>query len=359
MRARFCAGKVKRIEEKIDNLRKAGTYKPYPADARKPVILDYPFRRKSDQKYLDFFYSVSSNADEKYIPLTTYFVDIEPFLNPVRYIAAIGDKNIYDLHFPDIATPRTYLRKINGIYYDRRYRHISLSNVNLLELLEGADRIILKPSVESGSGKSIELFEKSNDAYVSDGKRLDEGVLEAFPDFVLQECVTQHPYFRKFNPDSNNTIRVLTYRSVSDDRIHVLHRLLRVGRKGSFLDHDNLGGIAIGISASGELKAVGYDGAGTRCSSFNGIQLGDQGKVPFIEQLEEMASRIAGTITYGRLLAFDFTVDDSGTPLLIEINCWRNGISQYQMNNGSLFQEFTREVLDYCVGKDYPQRFEI
>ena len=47
-------------------------------------------------------------------------------------------------------------------------------------------------------------------------------------------------------------------------------------------------------------------------------------------------------------MALDFTIDNTGEPLLLEINCWGNGISQYQMNNGSVFKEYTREVLEYC-----------
>jgi hypothetical protein len=234
-----------------------------------------------------------------------------------------------------------------------------VSNHKILELLEGASRVILKPSVESGAGKSIELFNRESDGFRNVEKILDHLFLDDYPDFVLQECVVQHPYFRKFNPESNNTVRILTYRSVTDDQIHILHRLLRVGKKGSFLDHDNFGGIAVGISANAELKGVGFDSAGNRYTSFNGVNLSGQAEVPCISQLEQIAANIAMDFFYGRLLAFDFTVDESGRPLLIEINCWRNGVSQYQMNNGSLFQEFTREVLDYCVGKSYAHRFEI
>jgi len=49
----------------------------------------------------------------------------------------------------------------------------------------------------------------------------------------------------------------------------------------------------------------------------------------------------------------DFTVDQTGKPIFLEVNCRWNGVSQYQMNLGSLFEDFTDEILSYCLGKDY------
>lgn len=355
---RFYSAKQKRIDAKLDYLRQNRMYEAFPDSSHRPTIYDYPFHRKSDKKYLDFFYSVTRKADVDYIPLTTYFVIIEPLLNQFRYLAGIADKNYYDLHFTCVNTPKTYLRKINRAYYDRDYQRIEISGLKIRELLEGVPKVIIKPSVESGAGKSIELFSSEPDGFRNNDKVLDQEFLDNYPDFVLQECVEQHSYFRRFNPDSNNTIRILTYRSVNDDQIHILHRLLRVGKKGNFLDHDNYGGIAIGISSDAALKGCGFDSAGSKFTAFNGVEFEEGSSVPFLDEIEEIAGSIASSIYYGRFLAFDFTVNQSGAPLLVEINCWRNGVSQYQMNHGSLFQEYTREVLDYCLKNQDEHRFK-
>ena len=74
-----------------------------------------------------------------------------------------------------------------------------------------------------------------------------------------------------------------------------------------------------------------------------------------MDEMKALAKKIANNIYYGRLLALDFTVNSDGDPLLLEINCWRNGIHQYQMHNGGLFKEFTKEILDYC--QNYQPRF--
>jgi hypothetical protein len=358
-RFRFYSNKIKLIRSKIDYLKDNDLYQPFPDVDFRPTVYDYPFYKKADNAYLDFFYSVSLNADINFIPLTTYFIIIEPLLNQFQLLSSLTNKNAYDLHFASVRTPMTYLRKIDNSYYDTNYRHLPVSDEMLLALLGDTSSVILKPSIESGSGKSIELFTKNFDGFFSGEKILNQKFLDAYPDFVLQENVRQHEYFRNFNPDSNNTVRILTYRSVKDDQIYILHRLLRVGKKGNFLDHDNFGGIAIGISADYNLNRFGFDTAGNKFTSFNDVSFENQTEVPFMSDLERIAKSIAKDVFYGRLLAFDLTVDDSGAPLLIEINCWRNGVSQYQMNNGSLFQEFTKEVLDHCLGKEYQQTYRI
>jgi hypothetical protein len=100
--ARYYSRKLRLIDAKIDYLRQKGIYEPFPDTSHVPTVYDYPFSRKGDRKYLDFFYSVSQKADVDFIPLTTYFINIEPLLNQFQYLAGVADKNYYDLHFTGI-----------------------------------------------------------------------------------------------------------------------------------------------------------------------------------------------------------------------------------------------------------------
>ena len=88
--------------------------------------------------------------------------------------------------------------------------------------------------------------------------------------------------------------------------------------------------------------------AGNKYDTVNNILLSSLDYVPAMDGIRKLAKEIADSVYYGRLLALDFTVNSNGDPLLIDINCWRNGIHQYQMHNGGLFKEFTKEILDYC-----------
>jgi len=342
---------IKIQKAKLEILRKKGLYKTFPYTKVTPTVFKYPFRNKAERYYLDFFYSVTSIPEPDYIPATTYLLHLEPALNDVRFIKSIDNKALYDKVLTEIKTPKSILRKINNFFYNQDYTPVKISDSYIKEITSSYDRLILKPSVESGSGNNIRLFVKVNNSFVDGSEELNTILLSDFPDFVLQEVIIQHDFYKQFNPSSNNTLRILTYKSVKDNSIHILHSLLRIGRKGSFMDHDNHGGIVVGITPDGQLNSFGCDINGLKFSAYNGINFNEIKGVPFIEDIKTMALTIANQIYYGRLLAIDLTVDYNGNPLLLEINCHGNGTTQYQMNNGPLFKEFTAEILDYCAIK--------
>jgi hypothetical protein len=346
-KSRFAESRM--INEMLEHLKKSNKLKQFPYNECKPEVLKYPNLSTNDKKWLDFFYSVTGKADKGFIPLNYFNSYIEPCLNDITLIAGLQEKNFYELLFKDVKTPEVILRKINGFFYRGDYSPITLNDEMLQSLFENYDNIIMKPSVESGSGRSIMLFQRKKNNLVSNGEIFNLDFIQKYkPDFVIQECVKQHQFFKKFNPSSNNTLRIFLYRSIKDDKIHVLHKLLRIGKQGSFLDHDNLGGLGISIKEENHFDEYAYNYYGDRFSSVNNIKFSEAGKVPFIDETCEVAIKTASRIFYARLLALDFTVDEEGNVLLIEINCWGNGITQYQMNNGSLFKEFTNEILEYC-----------
>lgn len=338
----------RQIEKKNQLLKNKGVYMPFPFNDIKLLICNYPYYKSRDRKFFDFFYSANGIPDKGYIPLTTYYTFIEPKLNNIPLLHCIADKNSYNILFPEVKTPRTLLRKINGFFYDERYNQVDL-NVNTLEqVISKEKRIIIKPSIDSGSGKNIVLFTNQNGVLMSDNVVLDINYLKKFPDLVLQEHVEQHSFFQQFNPYSNNTIRIFTYRSVLNNKVHILHFLLRIGKEGFFLDHDNFGGVAAGIDFDYKLNPYCFDINGIRLFNFNNYDFSDRKLVPFMTEIEKIAINLANKIYYARLLAFDFTVSRTSIPMLLDINCFSNGISQYQMNNGGLFKDFTQEILDYC-----------
>jgi len=335
------------LGKRLKLLREAGRLISNP---RKQIIRSYPaLYKQQDSFWADYCYSINGIVSDSYIPLRAYYLAIEPTLNHRLMVSTLKDKNFYDLFFKSIESPKVLLRRINGFLYKGDYQPID--NITALDdSLAKLPAFILKASLDSGSGQSIFLFKNQAGVFKSEAVLFDNDFLREHKfDFVIQEFVKQHEYFAQFNPSSNNTIRVLTYRSVVDDSINVLHVLLRIGAKGSFLDHDNHGGVAIGIDHFARLGSGAYDSKGNIHKVFNGIVFADQSEVPFYKEITESARTIAAQSYYGRLLALDFTVSSHGQILLLDVNCWRNGISQYQYINGTLFGQFTKEVLDYCV----------
>jgi len=343
----------KNIKDLISRLKTKSKYSSYPFDKYPPTIANYSFFRKSDLKWFDFYYSVYGKPDHNFISVPVYLY-IETCLNKRLLTDAVTEKNFYNKFLTGIPTPTSLLRRINGFYYDENFQKIDRKNI--MTLLGRHNKLILKPSVDSGAGHSIFVFENKNGILNNGEFNLNPEFLDRFnKDFIIQEFVTQHSFFSQFNPSSNNTIKIFTYRSINDDSVNLLHCIFWVGAKGHFLDHDHWGGFGLSINAENKINKYAIDVYGNKYESVNNIVLSSLDKVPAMDETKALAKKIANNIYYARLLALDFTVNSDGDPLLLEINCWRNAIHQYQMHNGGLFKEFTKEILDYC--QNYQPRF--
>jgi hypothetical protein len=345
---RIKIGNTKNIKQLISRLQNEKKYLSYPTDICPPAISNYSFFSKSDKKWLDFYRSVYGKADKNFISVPIYLY-IENCLNDRFFSHTIEEKNFYDKFLRGVPTPTTVLRRINGFYYDNSFQNVDRKYI--MEILKKYKKLILKPSVDSGAGRSISVFENNDGVFRNSKLNLNLEFLDKFSkDFIIQEFVIQHAFFSKFNPSCNNTIKVFAYRSVKDDSVNLLHYILWVGAKGHFLDHDHWGGVGLSINDENRINKHAIDLYGNKYEMVNNIALNSIGDVPGMEKIKALARKIVRNFYYVRLIALDFTINLKGNPLLLEVNCRGNGIHQYQMHNGGLFKEFTKEILDYCEG---------
>ena len=349
------AGEQKNINDLISRLKTEGKYLSYPFDKFPPTISNYPIFRKSDLKWLDFYFSIYGKPDQNFISVPFYLYT-ETCLYDRLLINGIVEKNAYNKLLNWVPTPATLLRRINGFYYDDQFQKIDRKDI--MTLLDGHKKLILKPSIYTGGGKSILVFENKNGTLNNGKFDLNPEFLDGYNrDFIIQEFVIQNSFFSQFNPTCNNTIKIFTYRSIKDDSVNLLHCIFWVGAKGSFLDHDQWGGFGLSINEENKLNNHAIDIYGNKYASVNNIALSSLDKVPAMDEIRALAKKIVNNMYYARLLALDFTVNKDGKPLLLEINFRANGIHQYQMHNGGLFKEFTKEILDYC--QNYQPRFAL
>jgi hypothetical protein len=90
----------------------------------------------------------------------------------------------------------------------------------ILELLERRQKLFLKP--DSGSeGVGAHLLEKQSERWLLDGRgsspKAVEALLAGLNNYLVCECVEQHPYARKLFPGSVNKIRLISLRT--DDKL--------------------------------------------------------------------------------------------------------------------------------------------
>jgi hypothetical protein len=311
---------------------------------------------KVNNKWFLVYAEISSITDPAFVPENIYYNFIEPRLNDKNFSRSWTDKNFYELILDKDIIPRTFLRNINGVYYDVEYNPLKISPNNVFDIMKKIEGFIIKPSVDSGGGRSVEYFIKKNEDYVSitdPSKIFSIAYVEKIfkNNFIIQEYIVQHEFFKQFNSSSLNTVRIFTYRDVKTEQIYPLQAVLRIGRAGSVVDNQASGGIACGIKPDGCLNDFGIDKYGSVYKEFNSVVFKDVGKIMNFEKIVDLAIKIAKKYYYSRLLGLDFCLDQYSEIKLLEVNDRNNEVNFYQMNNGPLFSHHLNDIIKYCINQ--------
>ena len=301
-------------------------------------------------------YGTSGVYDVNIVPSNIYYSAIEPVLNNRLFGVSFEDKARIDWINGKANVPHIFARNINGVYYDSNQTEITKSQIDLGELLKDEKIVIAKKTIEAHGGKGVIMFNRTDeDAFCNaQGEILSLQYLEGKfeQDFLLQKYIHQHSFYKQLNPSSLNTLRVTTYRSVVDNKIHILYTFLRVGAPGNFVDNISHGGLFICVNEDGFFIDVGMRQDGRKEIGLNGFPpFSQMERVYKIDEVWQLAKDIAARHVYSRLLAFDMTVDKNGKVLLIETNTSDIGMEGIQYTIGPMFHRFTDEVIDYCKEK--------
>ena len=206
-----------------------------------------PLRRDVRLSTLRVCHGIAGRADPRIVPEEVFVSEVEPALNRYDDCRFLSNKNFYDRWFPGSPFPRVHFHNIDGEFYDHEYRLLDASQVRAI--LDRADYpVVIKPSMGKG-GQGVQFPENAQSVQTAMSGRSD---------FVVQEKIRQHEFFRRFHDYGVNTLRVFTYRSVLDDRIHILNAGLRMGQGGS-LDNVSQGGIARFVHRDGTLNHYAVD----------------------------------------------------------------------------------------------------
>lgn len=117
---------------------------------------------KPDSVFYRLFYHYIGE-DVNILPEDFSRAYIEPILNPRLFASYYSDKNVFDKLFPEGVMPKTILRRMGGFYYDANYSPLILSSTSdVVKILNESkfSKIVIKPSVESSSGRGVCFFAK-------------------------------------------------------------------------------------------------------------------------------------------------------------------------------------------------------
>ncbi len=199
--------------------------------------------------------------------------------------------------------------------------------------------VLAKKNNFQSLGKEVEIVEATNDA---DTHALYERIAQNGQYFILEDLIKQHPELKRLNPDSVNTIRIVTF--MEREKAVVLDTFLRAGRKDSFVDNGGSGGIFVHVDpAKGITDSHGIDERGFVYEShpdhayrFYGIRM------PLWEKALEIAKKAAQTIPEARYVGWDIACTDDNRWIIVE----GNALTMYIGQQGTLDVGKRKDLLE-------------
>jgi hypothetical protein len=284
-----------------------------------------------------FYKDKTGVFDVRFIPKGLYHSRIDPYFNHPIIVYGTDNKNYYDLLFPDIKQPKTIIRMINGTLCDADYNIID-RNTAISRCREEGD-LVGKEAVVSFDGFGISFWRTEN------GEEALQGFLDELAhDAIVQSRIKQHPSLAAIHESSVNPIRVVTL--LLDGAVHVLPAVLKIGVNMKQTDRFADGALVCGIKDDGHLMPVAYTEYGERYEQHpQGFRF-CEGTIPSLDHVKKTVKKLHARIGNYRMLAWDISIDESGEPILIEVNMSGGGSVIIQLPHGPLFGDLTERVLD-------------
>ena len=296
------------------------------------------FRRKVNPSTLRMSLNISETANPKCIPEEVFMSDIEPTLNGTDSVVYISNKSLANNWFGGDVFPDDYIHNIDGDWLDHNLNSISFDQVrDIAKTLTYP--VVVKPNRDSYGGSNV-FFPKSSDELVE--------LLQGRTNYLVQEKLTQHPYFNGYNPHGINSLRVNIYRSVKDNQLHIFNVAFRMGVGGS-LDNLTSGGIGVMVRPDGRMDGYALDAKGKKHFEHPDTGCTFDQQIPDYENLKAVSLQVASKVLYARIICLDMCYDAEGKWRMIEVNINGTTLMFAQYHGVPFFDQFTDEVRDYCT----------
>ena len=303
-------------------------------------------------KWAQCYFSKNHVASPLYVPTDIWFTVICRKLNRLSFFRyqTLQDKNYLDMVFGDsITCPEVLLRNINGEFLDRDFNFIQ--SVKAIEICKDYPEVVVKPSLESKHARNISFVTQNgnSEVFAYELKKVMENMKS---DYVVQKVLKQHKDMAKLNPDSINTIRVLSL--LWKGEVHILGALVRIGTEGARVDNPAASnGVSCVLSSEGIMNKFAYDRDWNPHTELpNGIRL-EGYQVPCFYRLIKTVKKLHYKVPHSRIVGWDMTISEKGEPMLIEANLDYPEIYFHQLGGGPIFKDkdFFDEILSYVVEK--------
>lgn len=334
-------------------------------DARRRAIYSSVSLTKEQETQIDIFYekhygekipytwhkyytAFTGNFDKLYFPELLFIPEFERFMNQDKeYVKVFQDKNVTPIFAKNagVKTPKLILSSTCGILRDESGQEILKDDLG--SYLRNAGAIFAKPSIDSDSGVGCIVAEIKNGIDIKSNRKWDDIVVSLGKDFLIQERLKNHKSISNIYSGSVNTFRVIMYRW--RDKYYHMPILMRIGQGGNFLDNAHAGGMFIGVDDDGTLHKEAFTEFLNRYDTHPDTAIRFENyKIEGVPAVIAAAEKTAISMPQIGCFNFDFTIDEDGTPILIEANIGGGSIWLSEIAHGcGAFGERTEEILEW------------
>lgn len=289
--------------------------------------------------------------DARFLTHNIYLPVISHLLNDYKYTKIFEDKGLLGYIKSDtcIRFPKCFIRRIVSDYYDGGMHQITLDKS--IDICASEDELFVKPSHDTSSGIGTQLIQLKKYDKDERKKILREEFLKRKDDFVVQECLHQHPVMAQFNETSVNTFRITTL--LLNNKYSLCSIVLRCGKNGSNVDNWGAGGLMIYVTPEGKVNSIAHDIKGNTYKTNGKCVLGEC-TIPQMPKILEMVEKChREDFAICKFIGWDIAIDQNGEPVIVELNSSQPGVIGEQLVNGPIFGDRTQEVIDYCKSKEF------
>lgn len=292
-------------------------------------------------------YSTSSSLDPRCITDDIWQRYIIPYFNDRRFSRTLTDKNLNSLLYPGVKRPETLFKYMSGRYCLDDFTPITAEAA--VSLCRQPGHWVIKPTMDSYGGQSISFFDG--------GSAMDEikTLLSRYDkcEYIVQRQIVQHSSLNAINASSVNTVRIVTV--VFREQAQIDSIILRAGFPGSRVDNLSSGGYQFAVRPDGTLNPVAFTNRGTQHRvDFSDNPAVKELTIPSFDVVCSTALALAAKTPHLHLIAWDFSIDSEGEPVLIEFNAYAPG--QNQETNGPTFGDRSYEILTDVFSKRKAQK---
>ncbi len=297
------------------------------------------------------FTAFTGRFDVQYFPELLYIPEFEHYLHTYHpdYTYVFADKNIISFlaNSIKVVTPQVLCSCACGLF--RNATGQLLTKTDFEQLFGNLGEAFVKPSVDTSSGTGCAVVNIVNGIDRLSGKSTSALIKELGDNFVVQKRLICHESLAHLYPHSVNTFRIITYQWKDE----ILHTpiILRIGQGGHHVDNAHAGGMFIAVDDDGTLHKTAFTEFNIQYHKHPDTQVVFKNyKIPPLHKLIETALHMHAFLPQPGVYNWDFTLNQSGQPVLIEANTGGGSIWLAQMAHGKgIFGDKTAEILQWLA----------